>query len=302
MTSQRPRNVRLLTLEQLALTDAETFGEVVEELSARSVVFENHYLQTAGLTGILNGLHMVSARQSHRGCATFVLIDEDDRGLVNLPPFPPGWHTRSVHIPDAKSTFSDLRNVDFVWLHAHVGGAPEFAQCLAVMDALCSHSSVLIVTAVHGKAPNWNSLPFESLLPEPLIRVPLWLTGSGLTTSSVQTLTGSDDIGLTISELLNGRRQRESIDSASPVGPVNLIELAEFPGRPVLRNVCLRNADVVAVRSDDFLYVECDRATEVPEPDRSSRALYAKPADVWNVHDVSGEYHAVVDELRRRLI
>jgi hypothetical protein len=56
--------------------------------------------------------------------------------------------------------------------------------------------------------------------------------------------------------------------------------------------------DANAIRSGRFLFVQ--QASESVDSDRE-HALYSKPEDVWNVHDVSGQYPDVVDELTEAL-
>ena len=48
--------------------------------------------------------------------------------------------------------------------------------------------------------------------------------------------------------------------------------------------------DVTAVRTSDFLFAQSGAGLD------GVSALYAKPEDVWNLNDVSSEYHQVVEE------
>jgi len=81
-----------------------------------------------------------------------------------------------------------------------------------------------------------------------------------------------------------------------PDNALVLTTLCDDPSVAGNRSIRIVHESGDAVRTDDFFFV---RTILGNGTDRS--ALYAKPEDVWNVHDLSHEYPDVVEEFRRQL-
>lgn len=307
------KKVRLLTFDRLALTDLSRLQPAVDELSSQSAVFENHYLQHSGFDAILKTqvvsellvakqilpeIYLLAADES----PDYASVDVDDLAKQ----LPSGWTVQPV--PDSSATAlrdawrSAVSQRDFVWVHTAIADSDQLERALQTIQAVCDDQSLLIVTSLHGAdASEAEAMPFESLLPEAQIRIPLWLQGAGLSGYRIQGITGSLDVMQTVRDVLSQQQAFESGEATPAAGSLNLLALARRPGQQTGRHVIVHWEAGQAVRSDNFLYVESRPESGEGEAAVASlaiarQALYAKPADVWNVHDVSGEYLDVTEQ------
>jgi hypothetical protein len=300
-SSAAPVKVRLLTFDWLPFTDdlsaSESLYDAMDSLSADGAFFGNHYLQKSGVSGIVEGF-------------TAGLCDAQPvqgRVLIFGGGATPTLDLRSL--PDSLSSefcgsVSDglvLPEADFCWLHFESHGTAEetgLEAVLPLLRSLLEPECVVFVTSLAGRAQ--QSTRFESLLAESLIHAPLWVLGAGAGCCRVQTLTGSHDVGCTIQQLLRRGSCVAGGQSELDNGPIDLVPLCYGPGLNLRRELLIEHEAAKAVRCDDFLLVSCVSSPNTALSERRM-ALYAKPEDVWNLNDVAGEYHAVVDELIRRL-
>ena len=194
------------------------------------------------------------------------------------------------------------------WSSTIYGTNPGERLSLMINQAMIAGdwSTALITPLMGNEAP--DSVRFQSLCFESLIKVPLWITDTDRECSRIQAITGSFDIAATLADLF-GQRATNEVGSAvsrvidgdggsrhdddSPTegdtrrlhGPASLLTAVTTPGQPSERSLLIESSTARAIRSRSFLFV-----TE-REPSGSSRPrLYAKPDDGWNVNDVSSEY------------
>ena len=188
------------------------------------------------------------------------------------------------------------------------------------IDELCVHNShdqaaaaqyegrLNIVTFLGGQ-PFEIPDRFETLLSECTIRVPCFLQQAQTEARRVGTISGTRDLCATILEALKepcgDELIEESLPSADNDAPIPLQQL--LSGRsslqcPNSRWIPIRGTEIRAVRSADFLYVESAAAVEYPsDGQQASVALYAKPDDVQNVHNVAGDYPSVTEAFHEHL-
>lgn len=309
-----PLHTRLLTFDQLPnrqlVGDLSPLTQVYEQLDSTSAFFENCYLQSPGLQSVLGHVEAVSAIPAllakQNESAVFVQLGETaqpmDQGSV------PSWLQQKL-ISRPQEMDSVSKGCGLVWLHCHLtmlpetadGDATTFNACLQALRGLDSGcGSPLVITALNGvNAP--DDLPFESHLFDSQIRVPLWVETEGRECRRVQPVAGSFDVLETVwrTILLGGDVQPSM--TAEDQSPQCLLKLIAESGHPSERRLLLRAEDAVAIRTESFLFVQGSQTVDDGEVNFSDCALYTKPADVWNVHDVSAEYHELVNEFSRQV-
>jgi hypothetical protein len=222
-----------------------------------------------------------------------------------------------------------------VWMEAHSSktGNPVTAtsEILGfVLKKLQSHTANsgacpwLIVTFRHGLDGKVRE-PFMSGLAEDRIHVPLWIRGNTQHACRVQALAGSFDLLPTITEFLGGTNEPQSSSVPSEIQHDHKVEalddnvpalspeprsLAFLCGAPQIctdRLLKLRGDGWIAARTGEFLLVIADDSdlpsneteSDGDNSEESSRRLYAKPEDRFNVNDVSGTYVTAADALAR---
>lgn len=291
--------VRLLTFEWLPFTDdlsaPESLYESMDALSAESVFFEKHYLQQQGLPGILDGFAVVPS--------TFFL-QFSTATVQPTVPIPDSFSTKAYNWADeAFSGFAaaleEIEQHPFCWMDfSGNDSTPDglgLGSVLPLIQALCDQDCLVFVTSLCGR--NQESTRYDSTLPESLIHAPLWMLGKSITGCRSQTLTGSEDVAHTIECLLHSEVD-EGAGGASHL--LCLTDIAGTPGEGGSRSVRIETADVIGLRTDEFLLTQ---AGGIPGDGFSEPefALYAKPEDIWNVSSVAADYHATVEQLSQRL-
>ena len=260
--------VRLLTFEHLPLpafnVPDEPWAEATWELTQLSTWFENYHLQHSP-QDFLRDLETVNAAVGGRivSAKSDVAPEEPDDTLKDLP---------FVALHCVSDSGSSEWPDEFASYVNHLAGLKRDGD-----------EAVTIVTAIHGYQRDFPE--FDSAVQDCEVRVPLWLMGANMTPAlRTSNLAGSRDLLRTINQLLDVNIPPEDD------GPSRSIDLRELMlgSKQQDRRMPLYVKDKAAIRTLEFLFVR--------DQDFHT-SLYAKPTDVWNVHDVSGEFHDVVDEL-----
>ncbi|MEZ6059542.1 MAG: hypothetical protein R3C19_04185 [Planctomycetaceae bacterium] len=290
--------VRLLTFDFLPLNCAACFGGnppesigVLDRLAMKSVVFENHYLQRPAVAeprDVFGDTHVLDNAQR----------------LVLTASSPAGDEFLS------EADRRRLADAALAWLHVQMPDTDEssgfgvreyIGRAVSEAESLCRQHDILILTACCGlTAPDLGR--FETLLPEAAIRVPLLLMTGTRDARRVQTITGSFDLAPTLADALTLSPPDAGNSSVSPVSLLRILNSPrEFAGRCLV----IETAESLAIRNAEFLFVQ-HRTDLVESKSRGGSdrpvALYAKPEDVWNVHDVSVEYPEAVREFQSLLL
>jgi len=222
---------------------------------------------------------------------------------------------------------------DLVWIDARTEAADDIevacSRILKFVQQLRSEASstpsdspVLIVSSMHGDSHE-VSAPFISGLSESQIHVPLWIDSGGGHACRIQALTGSDDLLPTLFEFLTGTAAlaedevsvRENLSSlAVPLSsrPMSLVSACEHHSPLPDRLLQLQGDLWDALRTQQYLLVR-SRLNESPydsagydsagpsadEEIKTTRRLYLKPDDAWNVNDAIVSYAAIADQMER---
>jgi len=187
-------------------------------------------------------------------------------------------------------------NHSLQWIHVSSDVDQPAADLVAALHALSDVPDTidtLIVTSLAGSS-EWEHLRFESLLNEDRIRLPLWLRTPSVSEGRCARMSGSHDILETIlSALANGPDNGEA-SMADPLDLEAVFRNFDSTSERILRIDLVEGS---ALRTNDFLLAR----SESGDSEKLSIALYRKPFDMWNVHDVSHEYPDVVQSLMTRL-
>lgn len=247
--------LRLITFSCFDCSQATFSAESFQRFVSQAVSFENHYLQSPDWTQTL---------QRRVGC-----------GPIELPP--------DAEIPAARDSFQ--------WLHVEVDNEVEAAHILnQFIDVQPANDSLTVVTFCRGVTTEVGQ-PFSSILPESLIRVPLWVSYPAGVVGATQALTGTEDLVAMVERFAG----EGGLDSTAG----NVFDLSSPFDEIPDRRMVIRSENTEALRSESFLFV---RAKEVDEVSGEFvTALYSKPDDLWNLLDVSGEYPDVVRQLEAEL-
>ncbi|HIF01214.1 MAG TPA: hypothetical protein EYQ63_30480 [Fuerstia sp.] len=299
-----PRRLHLLTFSHCPASTCPGLDEFYGHMAARSLVFENHYLQrpfakcpfeALGADTSFTRLH-ASVATGGMSVRTVLISDACEAATPQLPE----WLNVSLVAGDgadgvvglSNEHVAQLRNADFSWVHAVLpadAGTEQLSHLVTQAEQIASDAQdVLVVTFLSGGAV-CKPDRFQTLLFEGDVRVPLWIR-SPHPPCRIQTLTGSLDIPATMADLLDASDRDLSAPDAVD-GAADLLRIAENPGSQQDRRLFVNAGAATAIRTPDFLFAQTGA-----ERDAVS-ALYAKPEDVWNVNDVSVEYHEVVEEL-----
>ncbi|MEO2027004.1 MAG: hypothetical protein ABGZ23_14095 [Fuerstiella sp.] len=298
------RRLHLLTFSHCPASTYPGLDEFYGHMAARSLVFENHYLQRPFVQcpfealGADTSFTRLSATVAAGGVSvrTVLIGDACEEATSQLPE----WLNVSAITGDgADGVFglssehvAELRDADFSWVHAVLpadAGAEQLSHLVTQAEQIASDAQdVLIVTFLSGGAV-CKPDRFQSLLFEGDVRVPLWIRSTH-PPCRLQGLTGSFDVPATIAdEFDDSDRDLAAQDSAD--GAAYLLRFAENSGSNPDRRLFVNAGGVAAIRTSDFLFAQAGAELDAVS------ALYAKPEDVWNVNDVSVEYHEVVEEL-----
>lgn len=295
--------IRLLTFNSFSLLQEDRSGNeamatAVASLSSVATTFDCHVLQRAAHNCPLNSLgthdQQVALRIAVSGQPARVAVVTPGKSVgCEFPEWmnvsiqteaEPGvvveWLSRPAGASDG---------VALEWCHVNLSSEPDrvtwITEALTAASAavLAGVSDTLVVTAVAGDVVDCGR--FESLLWEGTIRVPLWIGGCG--SGRVTQPTGSFDVLGTILSSLN-----TTPDVTSDDRPVDLRRFGSELSVVPLRSIRISQDGSDAIRTPEFLFVR-SQSDEFGE----QLALYGKPHDVWNIHDLSREYPGVVDEL-----
>jgi len=330
--------VCLLTFTQLPdlspVADASPLAAAVDELTADSVVFDNHYLQYQGPSGVVKSLQLAMARAANAGggstgatsgdglqtaasvpgttrssfgggCATCFVVPREKGNDSGFDA--PSWlnltkmqaDSTDAALANAGEILSVLQDAGFAWLHVDVAVTEDnhhlLADAVSVMKTLAAGADDLImITSLQGHSPA-EELPFESILWEGCVRTPMWLQHQTLSHRRIQCCTGSNDIGHTVQDFLSSEAIATETTIPTAAGTQSLLKLAKSPGVIPEREILIRTDSVTAIRTTNFLFAK-SVSEGVPET-----AMYAKPEDIWHVSDVSTEYLATAEEFEAKL-
>lgn len=193
------------------------------------------------------------------------------------------------------------------WIHVVNTDAfcpDEASQFLEFARSQCGESTLLAVSAF-GVPSIERTHPFDILVQEDILRAPAAIEHSEFASFHSQALTSSIDLlhTLCLHAAAGQSATMPASDDDVPAAndqPTDLRQIVMNPGKPWNRSISLEFPGGRGVRNQDFLYV-----AEVDDGDRSDmvlrEALFVKPQDRWNVHDVSSEYLESTDLLRKHL-
>lgn len=299
------RRIHLLTFSRCVASNCLGLDDFYGRMAALSLVFENHCLQLPIVQcpfealGGDTSLTWLRAKVVNGGVSVKMVLIGDF--IEEAPPQLPEWLNVSAIPGEAADgvvglpgeQVAQLRDADFSWVHALLpadAGSAQLSHLVAQAEQIASDKQDVLIVTFLGGGSVCKPDRFQSMLFEGDFRVPLWIRSSQ-PPCRIQTLTGSFDIPATIAdEFDTGDPDMSAKSSAN--GAANLLRFAENPGMNQDRRLFVNAGSVAAVRTSDFFFAQTR-----DELDAVS-ALYAKPEDVWNVNDVSAEYHEVVEELR----
>lgn len=284
----------LLTFDQLTPEDiSRTSG---------SVTLSQHYLRYPGAASITGAT--VCSDEQRRKLRIVAVANETLDGVTGLAALNPEVCDFENAIPIFEREIASTGNPEkTLWIHVQNErsySAEFISQLLEAVRSNRPSEGLLAVSAFRQSHTTVNH-PFDILVDENSIRVPASLEHSAFPNFHSQAITSSTDLLHTL--LLNSERNDISSELKSPEhddGPTDLIPIAIHPGRPWNRRIQIEIDPVRALRDEHFLY-----AAEVDSAPHSSvvrrEALFVKPQDLWNVHDVSSEYLETTDLMRQQL-
>ena len=324
------QKVRLLTFREIPefVNSVELPGlnDAVAQLSADSVLFENHYLQSVGLGAVFGTppefewLRLLEQLVVESGRTVSVVFHGESSAFDEFRShFPSCFDVQFVSADHScvrngisPEKLVALQESDLVWLHCDVSAADfetdlEFATVFNEQIAFGQQldgevENLLFITSLNGTSE--TDVPaFESLLFEGLVRVPLWAKGFQVPPRRIQVISGSYDLAFTISQCLSmGAIPERGVvgESIPPTvdSPLDLRQLCCLPVANASRALIIRTPGATAIRTEEFLFV---RAASADGGMDGEVALYAKPRDVWNLNDVSAQYMELVQEFGLRL-
>ena len=302
--------IRLLTLSRLSLLREErshspALVPAVASLSKIGTTFDCHLLQCSSGNRPLDALgtrdqqRRLRAAVAERG-ANVMVVTPEESVLLEFPDWI-GISTRTGAVPDVVAELFSQRVINseagaLEWLHLEVPAGEDWLRWIvAAFEVVAAAASecpedMLIVTATGGEAADHGR--FESLLWEGVLRVPLWI-GEGVNECRrVNRPTGSFDVLETVLSSLNA-----AAESASIARSLDLRLISGGSSDVTPRSICIRFDGCEAIRTPDFFFVRSRS-----EGSGKTTALYSKPNDLWNVHDLSHEFPDVADELLARLL
>ena len=295
--------IRLLTFSHLSLlrehAETSSWDAAVDALSTVTLSFGCHLLQAPALECPLEALgsneqqERLKAALKDRHVETLLMTASGDAADA----FPPWLQPEGRRLSNLDELCDVIRSwqsaedpPEFQWLHVDLTDAERrrdwiasALQAVAETVPVCPDQTV-IVTATGGE--HEDSGRFESLLWEECLRVPLWVADPRIEAGQEHRPTGSYDVLETLLTALGATGEPSLSGQAAD------LVAARAAGGDEERLIRVAAEGAEAVRSSEFLLVRThsDQAGE-------RLALYGKPHDVWNVHDVSREFPDVTDEL-----
>lgn len=298
--------VRLLTFNSLSLLREQPAGtegmdSAVADLSAVSTTFDCHLLQRAAATRPLdvlgNAEQQDRLRAAMSGLAMNVgMVTEPSQGQSEVPAWMNAVARKTNTAEEAGVNVSevfDSDSTDLMWCHVEVPRDERWslwvAACLQAAWKAGSErqKDILLVTATAGEAEDCGR--FESMLWQGAIHVPFWIAAGATTFGRQPRPTGSFDVLETVLACLGA----SGPDAESQ--PCDLRDVLSTSD-PVDRTIRLIHGNRDAIRTAEFFFVRSQS-----EESGEQTALYGKPHDIWNVHDVRREYPQVADELLEQL-
>lgn len=275
-----------------------------DALSMMTTAFDCHLLQSAAVDRPLDVLGSAEQQQrlqtalSGRQAHVSLMVTGDSCGCQI-----PDWLrpvTQRVQTPEDLSAAASQwvdggDDASFRWLHLELADLEQPAPWIAAglqlaVDAVtASPDESMLVTSTGGEPADGGR--FESLLWEGEIRVPLWIAGAHIDTGREPRPTGSYDVMETVLAAIGA-----SVPSPQDDGPRDLSLVAAGKQDVGQRLIRIAGRECEAIRTAGFLLVR-----QLVTGQEGRIALYEKPQDVWNVHDVSHEYPQIVDDLLQQL-
>lgn len=309
------RKVFLLTFNklpnrQLAGEDSP-FTQAYERLDSTSAFFEQHYVQSPGMEAILGNSAAVAEMEhfladNQESALALSVGSRHANGWDNLPR---GFQRESVsEIANVNVESVSGTNNQIVWLYCLLDPAQteaeqraQFEQCLAwCREQASAADSLLLVTSITGH--ELPDIPFESVLFDGSVRVPLWIEVSTKQASRVQCSTGSYDVVPTLLHWLKSSRDETHGQSQETIRqPISLVDLVQRTGEHPKRIIDIWAKQVVAVRTEDFMFCQELDEHDPPSDYLLPPGLYSKPEDIWNIHNVAAEYHDLICDFQSRL-
>lgn len=265
----------LLTFERLTdrLSCDAILGPVYDKLDTAGSYFENHYLRRPGTDSITGPSDW--AQLSRYTTLFHVNADGDSKNrFIDFVP------KQELHYVESDQFFESFQRCSsrFAWVHCD--SLNDIDNLIDGCRNRVQHNgAMLFVTSIFGNQCDLPE-PLESLLPESEIRVPLWVISEPEVSRRVHGISGSEMITQTIACRLQNEDAKKN----------DLVRMRDSHFEQDSIRVDTDRA--TALRSEDFLLVK----STIDE----RRALYAKPEDVWNCHDVSAEYPDLVETLLQR--
>lgn len=310
---QMSRKIYLLTFNKLPnrqlAGENSPFTQAYERLDSTSAFFEQHYLQLPGFDAICDNPTAVETLQSlvanHGVSALSINVSADRESSTDGNHLPTCFrHENVADIKEVGFLLSGDTTDEIAWIHCEL----DFTQSEADQCNQFEHSvtwcrqqattaeSLLIVSSIEGDEPTGTA--FESVMFDSLVRVPLWIESHPQKASRVQDSTGSFDVLQTVLQWL--AKSVEPVQESNPQ-TINLIELVQRKSEFLNRVINIRTQDVWAIRTNDFMFCQPLNEQDRPGDFASQPGLYSKPEDIWNIHNVSAEYHDVTRDFQSRL-
>ncbi len=298
--------IRLLTFSQLSLLRenpqvAEELARSLHQLSTIARTFDCHLLQRSSRSCIFDALGDDSQQTRFENTvgmhgSDVIVVSAGHSADAVFPEWMNADILTEQPVESVRKlvirTNDDSSDVRFQWTHVELPNDNaglvwlQAALSAAVLVAQEHPDDRLVVTAVAGTDGDSNR--FESLLWEENVRLPLLIGGKGIECERVSCPTGSFDILETLLADFGEEAAPTGKDRPASLGG----QLHEVP----LRAIQVTQGEADAVRTSDFFLV---RLTS--ELQGEQVALYGKPHDVWNIHDLSHEYPDVTDSLLAQL-
>lgn len=292
-------------VRSLLLTFDQLTPEAITKTSG-AVTLSQHYLRypgAASITGAEDGT--VEARRKFRLIAIGDEPPDNATCLGSLKPDPCPFDDALPFLEQELT--SDDSSLQVLWIHIQnqkSSSSDLTEQFLQVIRTKRPPECLLAVTAFEQPQLEIDH-SFEILVHENRLRVPGSVEHPSFATFHSQAITSSADLLHTLSQHAERKTDPAAIPRMTDVsqpeqGPRDLTQILANPGIPWRRRLKVELDNVRALRDGDFLYV----AETDPDSDSTvvvSEALFVKPQDRWNVHDVSSEYLEMTDTMRQQL-
>ncbi len=304
------RQLWVLLFDELTFTDLglPSVGRgISQEFQSRSVSFEQYYVQnlqaslhvTQALQAVLQPLNSLPAAVPSVVIQFDAVSGED---LAELRGVTALIHADSTAPADLRSApeVQECQLCICLLPAARFLETELFEQLIRTIEAGSYGSDSvppeILVTALRGR----RSLPDTSAGPdESLMHVPLLYTGDRRNTDAVQGICGSEDLPLTIVDLLqiNGTADEAAAaddSTAFSTDPLSLLQVMRAAEVTESRRLTIRGDHWTAYRTSDCLvWSPCTRHAALDTMDAAQ--LFLKPEDRWNRNDVSRAYAVMLE-------